>query len=172
VIVLGADPSITALGIGVVDRSTREVLHLETVRSDTDEPDEARYLRIYRRLCSVIRAKRVVAVAVEEQRRVQVGAQKRREFNGNNSKVSIVVGLVMGAAWAHGLPVFVVTPQCAKNAVLGKGNGNAKKQQVKAAVRNMLGDDAGVFSADAADGVAIACAPSLLEIAQALKSGT
>lgn len=162
-IVLGVDPSITACGLGVVDRDSRKVLLLETVRSDTSESDEARYRRIHARICAAIRSTRARAVAVEEQRRVQAGAHGRGEFNANNSKVSIVVGIAMAAAWAHGFPVFMVTPQRAKIAVLGKGAGNADKARVKAAIERMLGDGA-LFSRDAADAAAIACAPSILEL--------
>lgn len=164
-IVLGVDPSITACGLGVVDRATRAILLIETIRSDTSESDEVRFRRIHARVCAAIRSTRARAVAVEEQRRVQAGAHGRGEFNANNSKVSIVVGIAMAAAWAHGFPVFMVTPQRAKIAVLGKGAGNADKSRVKAAVARMVGAD-GVFSADAADAVAIACAPPLFGLAR------
>ena len=169
-IVLGVDPSITACGICVVDRTTRSVLMLDTVRSDTSETDEARYRRIYSRICGSIRKGRAVALAVEEQRRVQAGAHGRGEFNANNSKVSIVVGLAMAAAWAHGLPCFVVTPQRGKIAVLGKGHGNAKKDEVKRAVERMKRASEATFSTDAADAVGIACAPSMIEIMAALRT--
>lgn len=171
-IVVGVDPSIAACGIAAVDRAPRKILHLETVRSDTDSTDAARFQHIYARICTVLRATRARAIVVEEQRRVQAGAHGRGEFNANNSKTMVVFGLACAAAWAHGFPVFVVTPQQAKNAVLGKGNGNAKKPQVKAAVLRMLGPDAGRFSADAADAVAIACAVSMFELARACQPST
>ncbi len=168
VIVLGVDPSIAACGIGAVDRRTREVIDLATVRTDTSMTDAARFAYIYRRICSAIRSCKAQALAVEEQRFVQAGKRNAGKSHSDKSKTIVVYGLAIGAALAHGIPVFTPSPQQVKIAVLGKGAGNADKARVKAAVHRMLGTDER-FSKDAADAVAAACAPSIVAIMAALR---
>lgn len=165
-IVCGADPSIRALGLAIVDRSTRTIIHVETVRSDTEMSNVDRYRLVFARAQRVLLKFKVQALAVEEQTRVHVGGRERRESNHSNSKTLIVVGAVMGAAFSLGIAVLEPTPQRAKKSVTGSGN--AKKDQVKRAVERMNGAPE-FFSKDAADAVAVACAPSLVEIAAALR---
>lgn len=165
-VVLGVDPSVACCGLGAIDRDTRKILLLETVRTSTEHTDAARFRYIYQRICAALRSSRARALAVEEQRRVQAGAQSRGEFNADNSKTMVVFGLAMAAAWAHGIPAFVVTTQRSRIALLGKGRGNAKKADVKRAVDRMAGEAFGVFSTDAAEAIAIACGVSQLELAR------
>lgn len=167
-IILGVDPSVACCGLGAIERDTRKIILLETVRTTTEHTDAARFQYIYRRICAAIRSSRAQAVAVEEQRRVQAGAHGRGEVNSDNSKTLVVVGLAMAAAWAHGFPAFFVTTQRSRIALLGNGKGNAKKADVKRAVDRMAGGAFGVFSTDAAEAIAIACGVSQLELAQAL----
>jgi len=155
--VLGFDCGITSPGLGVITRLAtgyRLDAH-RVVRTKASEPLEARCHRIWQALSSAIAQWRPALVAVEEQAGAQVGAYKRGDFNADNSKTIMTVGLALGAAFAYGIDVTLIKPQRAKIAVCGPKMSRADKREVQAAVERITGVR---VPQDAADAVANAIA--------------
>lgn len=159
-VVLGVDPGITSPGLSVVRRKPNggyEVLHHKVVRTkkgdSTKAPIHLRCRGLWDELESAVRKHRPALIVLEEQQGAQVGAQRRGDFNSNNGKTLVTVGVVIGIGYAYGVPLLGVTPQQSKIALLGKGNGSADKKTVQAAVRRLTGKD---IPQDAADATAIA----------------
>jgi crossover junction endodeoxyribonuclease RuvC len=158
--VLGGDPSIAHLGLGLIERTGPElprVLLAETIHTDTKAPIHERMGVLFDRVGEIVRQYHPDALALEEQRGVQVGKWQREEgFNADNSKTHYAVATVICAARAYGCTEVVwFTPQQIKIAVLGKGGGRGSKDAVKDAIRPYL-LAAGIkrFSEHAADAVA------------------
>lgn len=147
--VLGVDPGLTRLGLGVVEtgRPTRpELVAVGVVRTPADESVDVRLGRIAESFDSWIDEHRPDVVAVE------------RVFA--RSDVSTIIGtaqasgLTMGLAARRGIPVAMHTPSEVKAAVTGSGR--ADKKQVTHMVTRILRLDAPPKPADAADALALA----------------
>lgn len=155
----GFDPSITAAGIALVRRVPNgyELVDARVVRTSASDTIVERCTAIWRALSAVLREGYPQRLTIEEQHGPQVGAYERGEFNADNSKTIVTVGLAMGCALAYGVPVVIMSPQQAKIAVLGKGGGHAEKSVVQAAVMRVTRAPKRIAQ-DAADAVALAIA--------------
>lgn len=136
-IVLAADPGIRHVGFGVVGRRASKfelVDHGEiSTKSDADLNDRLRV--IWQAVARLCRDYRPALLGVENQAGAIIGARQRGEQNAFNDQVLEVVGAIKAAAFSYAIPVMLYSPQQAKIAVLGHGNGNAKKAAVMGAVR-------------------------------------
>ncbi|KGQ21315.2 crossover junction endodeoxyribonuclease RuvC [Thermus filiformis] len=146
--VLGVDPGITHLGLGVVreEGKTFHFLHAEVVKTRADEPAPARVGRLYERLEETARRYGVEAIAVEEQ------------FFYRQNELAFKVGWAMGAVFlvAHGLgvPVFGYGPMQVKRALVG--HGHADKESVARMVARFLSLKEAPREDHATDALAIA----------------
>ncbi len=147
--VLGVDPGLTRLGLGVVEGMVGRPLRMiavDVARTPAGDPIE-------RRLCHL---DAVVEEWVHEHRPDVVAVE--RVFAQHN--VSTVMGtaqasaVAMVAAARLGIPVVLHTPSEVKAAVTG--NGRADKAQVTAMVTRHLRLSAPPKPADAADALALA----------------
>jgi crossover junction endodeoxyribonuclease RuvC len=151
VIVLGVDPGITHLGLGVVEVEERgalkaRLLHGEVVRTSHKEKAEARVGRIHARAKEALLAFRPEALAVEEQ-----------FFYRQNElayKVGWALGAVLVAAFEAGVPVYAYGPMQVKQALAG--HGHASKEEVALMVRSALGLKETPRPSHLADALAIA----------------
>lgn len=160
-LVLGADPGITACGLALVELgagSSPRLVVTKRIATKASEPLGARLGVIWRVASELVIAHHPLVIAIEEQSGAQVGAFHRGDFNVDNSKTMIVVGLLVGCAHAYGIPVVWVRPQQAKLAVTGKGGRSADKAQIKRAVAAICGVEVGVLTEAGADAAAIAIA--------------
>lgn len=147
--VLGVDPGLTRLGLGVVEsgRRTRpDLVAVGVVRTPADESVDVRLGRIAESFDQWIDEHRPDVVAVE-----RVFARSDVSTIIGTAQVS---GLTMGLAARRGIPVAMHTPSEVKAAVTGSGR--ADKQQVTRMVTRILRLDAPPKPADAADALALA----------------
>lgn len=147
--VLGVDPGLTRLGLGVVEsgRPTRpDLVAVGVVRTPADESVDVRLGRIAESFDQWIDEHRPDVVAVE-----RVFARSDVSTIIGTAQVS---GLTMGLAARRGIPVAMHTPSEVKAAVTGSGR--ADKQQVTRMVTRILRLDAPPKPADAADALALA----------------
>lgn len=147
--VLGVDPGLTRLGLGVVEsgRPTRpDLVAVGVVRTPADESVDMRLGRIAEFFDQWIDEHRPDVVAVE-----RVFARSDVSTIIGTAQVS---GLTMGLAARRGIPVAMHTPSEVKAAVTGSGR--ADKQQVTRMVTRILRLDAPPKPADAADALALA----------------
>ncbi len=157
----GFDAGISSPGLGVVTRlpaGYRLEAH-RVVRTKPRDTLEARCRLIFQAIAEVLTTWHPLALVIEEQRGAQVGAFQRGQFNADNSKTLVTVGVAMGAAFAYGIPVVLLTPKRGKLAVCGPKMGNADKKQVQDAVFRITGAK---VPQDAADATAFAIAGSQL----------
>ena len=160
IVVAGVDPGITTPAINVVRRKPDggfESLFHKVYRSDSAISDRARFVRLFDELGRVIREHHVSHVVSEEQRTTQGAKQTKEEdgeiqFNANNSKTIVTVGIILCAARAYGATWSEVRTASARSRVMGasapKGTKKEKKAQVKAYVEKILGEP---FPMDAAE---------------------
>lgn len=146
--VMGIDPGLTRMGVGVVDEraGTLTCVHEETITTQPGNPVGTRLNYVFDRLVAVMGTFRPEAVAVE------------RVFLKANSKTAIpsiqASGIALLAAATHGYPVREYSPAEMKMAIAGTGT--AEKQQVRYMVRQLLGGKAGDDTADSADALGLA----------------
>jgi crossover junction endodeoxyribonuclease RuvC len=151
VVVLGVDPGITHLGLGVVDVEAKgalkaHLLHGEVVRTTHKERAQERVGRIHTRVREVLLRFRPEALAVEEQ-----------FFYRQNElayKVGWALGAVLVAAHELGVPVYAYGPMQVKQALAG--HGHASKEEVALMVRSALGLEETPRPSHLADALAIA----------------
>jgi crossover junction endodeoxyribonuclease RuvC len=151
VVVLGVDPGITHLGLGVVDVEAKgalkaHLLHGEVVRTTHKERAQERVGRIHTRVREVLLRFRPEALAVEEQ-----------FFYRQNElayKVGWALGAVLVAAHELGVPVYAYGPMQVKQALAG--HGHASKEEVALMVRSALGLKETPRPSHLADALAIA----------------
>ena len=146
--VLGVDPGLASLGLAVVARRDRrpELLWSGTVRTDPADREERRLAAIHRAVRSAIDEHGAGALAVERvawNRNVTSGLQVAR-----------ATGVVLLAAADVGIEVAEYGPLEVKMAITGVGN--ARKQQVHAALAGAHGLERVPDQPDAADAVAVA----------------
>jgi crossover junction endodeoxyribonuclease RuvC len=147
--VLGVDPGLTRLGVGVVDGvpgGRLSLVAVDVLRTPATDDIGARLIALERGLVGWIERYQPDAVAVE------------RVFSQHN--VRTVMGTAQAGAVAivcaarYGIPVMLHTPSEVKAAV--SGNGRADKAQVAAMVTRLLRLDEAPKPADAADALALA----------------
>jgi len=158
-IVLGVDPGISNLGLGVVsgDAAQASFVAAELVRTKHGDPAPRRVRKIFDRTSALITEYRPHAMAVE--------AQFFYRQNELSYKVGWAMGAVFLAAEAASLEVFQYGPMEVKRALVGTGR--ADKQQVAFMVRALLNMKITPGSSHVADALAVA----LTHLAH-IKSGT
>jgi len=147
--VLGIDPGLTRMGMGVVEGSVGRPLTLVDVnvlRTSSHLPVAERLVSIERGIDAWLDEHRPDAVAVE-----RVFARSDSSTIMGTAQAS---GIALVCAARRGLPVALHTPSEVKAAV--SGNGRADKAQVGAMITRILRLDALPKPADAADALALA----------------
>lgn len=147
--ILGVDPGLTRLGVGVIDRGREQqvsLVHVSVVRTPPSDDLAARLVAVQREVAGLIDSFQPDVVAVE-----RVFAQHNVRTVMGTAQVS---GVVIALAGDRGIPVATRTPSEVKAAVTGYGAAN--KAQVQAMVQRILGLDAPPKPADAADALALA----------------
>lgn len=148
VVVLGVDPGLANLGLGVVRELglTPSFVWAELVRTSSDEPTPGRLLRLHEAVRGAVELHRPDVVAIE--------SQFFHQQAGTAFKVGEAVGAVLLACAMARLPVFEYGPMEVKEALVGTGG--ATKEQVIFMVRAALALPAGPRSSHAADALALA----------------
>ncbi len=147
-IVLGVDPGITNLGLGVVggDAKDPRLLEATVVTTTPKMPAPQRVGKLFRAVSEVIQTHRPEVVALEAQ---YFYRQNERAF-----QVGWAVGAVLAAADLAGLPVYAYGPMQIKKALVGAGR--ASKDQVAYMVRVLLKMKRPPSPSHAADALAVA----------------
>lgn len=147
--ILGVDPGLTRLGVGVIDnpRSRDVVLVTVTVlTTPTDWEPQKRLHTLQQGVAQLLDEFRPDRVVIE-----RVFAQHNVRTVMGTAQAS---GIVMALAHERGIEVSHRTPSEVKAAVTGYGG--AKKPQVQQMVKTILGLDDVPKPADAADALALA----------------
>ena len=152
--ILGIDPGIGRLGWGMIEKNGKRIRarrygHIETPKN-TEKP--GRLLTIYRELTKTVRELKPDQIAVEEL------------FFSKNVTTAMSVaearGVVLLVAGEANIPVVTFSPMSVKSAL---GFGGAKKKQVEAMVKMLLGIKDKFVYDDVADALAVAiCAAQSL----------
>lgn len=146
--ILGIDPGIAIVGVGIVDKepTSYKPVFYDAITTPAHTPLELRLLDIYNRLEKIIDQYKPDAVSIEEL------------FFNNNAKTAIAVGQARGvillAAVQYGIPIFEYTPLQVKQALTGYGR--ADKKQIQQMMKAMLGLAEIPKPDDVADALAIA----------------
>jgi crossover junction endodeoxyribonuclease RuvC len=100
----------------------------------------------------------IEALGIEEQTRTWIGKSERGQTNAAALLCQEAVGLARGWALSRKIPVYMITPQDVKKAVLGTGSGT--KDQVQLAIARLCSGSALSFptSSHENDAVAVALA--------------
>lgn len=146
--VLGIDPGLSRCGYGVVERKGRKqrAIAAGVIRTDPGDPVPQRLLALRDDVRELLAERRPAVVAIE---RVLFQVNVRTAI-----PVAQAAGVVMVEALAAGCEVVEYSPNQVKQAVSGMGG--ADKEQVQRMVQTLLGLDAPLRPADAADAVALA----------------
>ena len=147
--ILGVDPGLTRLGVGVIDHSRgRDVslVMVDVFTTPTDWDVAKRLLSLQGQLREVLDEFQPARVSLE-----RVFAQHNVRTVMGTAQVS---GILLALAAERGIPVAHRTPSEVKAAVTGFGG--AKKPQVGQMVKNILQLDQVPKPADAADALALA----------------
>jgi crossover junction endodeoxyribonuclease RuvC len=147
--ILGVDPGLTRLGVGVIDnpRSRDVVLVTVTVlTTPTDWEPQKRLHTLQQGVAQLLDEFQPDRVVIE-----RVFAQHNVRTVMGTAQAS---GIVMALAHERGIEVSHRTPSEVKAAVTGYGG--AKKPQVQQMVKSILGLDEVPKPADAADALALA----------------
>lgn len=147
--IIGIDPGLTRLGVGIVSSDgTRKLTfeHVEVMGSPASEETPVRLHQLGSGLRRLFDGERPDAIALE-----RVFAQQNLPSVMGVAQIS---GVVMFLAQERGIPVTLYTPNEVKSQVTGYGA--ADKAQVTAMVTRLLGLAAPPQPADAADALALA----------------
>ncbi len=147
--ILGVDPGLTRLGVGVISHGpgrTVSLVHVEVFRTPATDESSARLGGMARALATVFDAHKPDIIALE-----RVFAQHNVRTVMGTAQVS---GVVLALAFERGIPVSMRTPSEVKAAVTGYGRAN--KAQVGHMVQRILGLKDIPQPADAADALALA----------------
>lgn len=147
--VIGIDPGLTRLGVGVVSSEGSRKLtfeHVEVLTSPAGAELPARLHQLGSALERLLDGDRPDAIAIE-----RVFAQQNLPSVMGVAQIS---GIVMYLAQERGIPVAMYTPNEVKASVTGYGA--ADKAQVTNMVTRLLGLAAPPKPADAADALALA----------------
>ena len=146
--ILGIDPGIATIGFGLVDsvKSSLSYVTCGVITTPAHTPLSARLDQIYTDLEELFEAFRPEEISIEEL------------FFDKNITTGISVahgrGVILLAAYRHGIPVYEYTPMQVKQSVVGYGL--AKKRQIIDMVQRILHMPAPPKPDDAADAVALA----------------
>lgn len=145
---IGVDPGIANLGIGVVAESRLGVRLVEVrlVKTPRAAPTGERLAEVAAALRSVLERHRPSALVVEAQY-----FHRQRE---TAVKLGMAAGVCLLAAQEAGVPVFEYGPMAVKQALVG--NGRAAKAQVEFMVKAQLGLRLPIESTHLADALALA----------------
>ena len=147
-IILGVDPGIATVGIGIIeyDRGRFVTLQYGAIITPANTPLSNRLMTIFDDLSETINKFRPDSIAVEEL------------FFNTNAKTAITVGhgrgVVLLAGAKAGVPVYEYTPLQVKQAVVGYGR--ADKNQVQQMTKTILKLERVPRPDDTADALAIA----------------
>lgn len=147
--ILGIDPGLTRLGVGVIKTGPGrhvELVHVDVYRTAPEWEVSARLGSLSSRIAELLDLFHPDIVAIE-----RVFAQHNVRTVMGTAQVS---GVVLALAHARGLPVSLRTPSEVKAAVTGQGR--ADKAQVGRMVQRILGLEEVPKPADAADALALA----------------
>lgn len=147
--ILGIDPGLTRLGVGVISQGAgRQVslVHVEVLRTPAADRPEERLGALSEALESIFDHHQPDVVALE-----RVFAQHNLRTVMGTAQIS---GVVLALAHKRNLTVSMRTPSEVKAAVTGYGR--ADKKQVGTMVQKILGLDSIPQPADAADALALA----------------
>jgi Holliday junction resolvasome RuvABC endonuclease subunit len=155
-VALGFDPGIATPGITVVERRGQGFRHVwhKVLRSDSSMPDVDRYNELVDLLGWACGEFHPVVFASEEQRTVQSAKQTEEgkpNFNANNSKTIVTVGIAIGVARFYRVPFLEVRTQSARSQLIGKmkGTKDEKKKRVKLFVEKLLATPLPIDAAEA-----------------------
>ncbi|WP_349260627.1 crossover junction endodeoxyribonuclease RuvC [Actinocrinis sp.] len=147
--VLGVDPGLTRMGVGVVEGrigAPLSMVGVGVVRTPADEPIHRRLLSIDEQITEWLDTYKPDAVAVER----MFAQEGVRTIMGTAQ----AAGIAMVAAARRGLPVAMHTPSEVKAAITG--DGRAQKEQVAAMVVRILKLAEAPKPVDATDALALA----------------
>lgn len=148
-IIVGIDPGLTRLGVGVISHSLGrdvELIHVDVFRTPTDSEVSSRLGQMSVMIDQVLGEFEPDVLALE-----RVFAQHNVRTVMGTAQVS---GVALALAHQKGISVSLRTPSEVKAAVTGYGRAN--KAQVTAMVQKILGLDSPPKPADAADALALA----------------
>lgn len=147
-IILGIDPGIAIVGVGVVEYTSNKfrVLYYDAVTTRAHTPLEERIVSVYEGVGTLMDTFQPDALSMEEL------------FFNNNAKTAFAVGqargvILLAAAKRH-IPIFSYTPLQVKQAITGYGR--ADKKQVQQMVKSFLNLRAVPKPDDVADALAMA----------------
>jgi crossover junction endodeoxyribonuclease RuvC len=163
-VILGIDPGLTRLGVGVINHGpgrTVSLLHVDVYTTPAGDDPAARVGALSLRLEAVLDAYQPDVVALE-----RVFAQHNVRTVMGTAQIS---GVVLALAHARAIPVSLRTPSEVKAAVTG--HGRASKAQVGSLVQAILGLDNIPKPADAADALALAITEAWRGVAPGSGSG-
>ena len=147
-IVLGIDPGITNMGVGVVEQVGKkaQMLHGELVKTKHGQTAPQRVGALYRAVFGVAQKYKPAAISVEEQ------------FFYRQNELAYKIGWAMGAVFLVAdqleIPVFGYGPPKIKQAIVGTGS--ADKDQIAYMVTAILGLKSVPKPSHVADALAIA----------------
>ncbi len=147
--ILGVDPGLTRLGVGVIDNPRAKdvsMVDVTVLMTPSDWDISRRLHSMQEGVASLLDQHRPDVVVIE-----RVFAQHNVRTVMGTAQVS---GIVMALAFERSIPVSHRTPSEVKAAVTGYGG--AKKPQVGAMVKTILGLSEIPKPADAADALALA----------------
>ncbi len=147
--VLGVDPGLTRMGVGVVEGrigAPLSMVGVGVVRTPAEEPIHRRLLSIDEQITEWLDKYKPDAVAVER----MFAQEGVRTIMGTAQ----AAGIAMVAAARRGLPVAMHTPSEVKAAITG--DGRAQKEQVAAMVVRILKLAEAPKPVDATDALALA----------------
>ncbi len=147
-IVVGIDPGLANIGIGVVKEEARtpKLLAAQLVRTTPDQKQEMRLQLIY----DAVRA----ALVLHQANALAVESQFFRQHAGQAFNIGQAVGVILLAAAHSGVPVFEYGPMNVKQTLVGTGG--ASKEQVMYMVRHLLALPSLPDSTHSADALALA----------------
>lgn len=151
--IIACDPGLADLGYGIVDLDGREWTHVASgvIVTQASQPLSVRLAEIASDLSQIVTMYDPDAAAYE---RVTVTVGK-----GSGTAMALMsAGVIAAVFGAAGLPTVEYPPQSWKAGVVPRhgGGGRAKKPDVQAAVRDLLGLDYLPSPEHAADALAIA----------------
>jgi len=147
-IVVGIDPGIATIGIGIVSEfdGKYEGLYIGCIKTDKKLCAPDRLFEIYNRIGDIISKFSPDHLAIEQ---IFFNVNSKTAFSVGESR-----GVIILAAREKGLEIFEYTPLEVKLAVVGYGR--AEKVQIQKMVQKLLKLDNPPYPDDAADALAIA----------------
>jgi crossover junction endodeoxyribonuclease RuvC len=150
-IIIGIDPGTSALGYGVVEKTTKGVRFLAkgTLRSGVQESFNGRLHAMAQQIEPLIQKWKPQACAIEK---IFLGRNVDSAF-----KLGHIRGICMHEAMKFGAQCFEYSPRSVKQGITGSGS--ASKEQVQMLLYSQLGisaSKAGASELDASDALALA----------------